>query len=111
MMAINSNSSGDTFGDEDATSICVLYNNNNNNNNNNMPSSTLDTLGHHCVTCRCGRDVTTRHNALRNVLYTTLHRAGLSAHLDEGSSWSIEKPKSRPADNLVANWDRGQLRQ
>ena len=71
------------------------------------PSSTLDTLGHHCVTCRCGGDATTRHNALRNMLYTTLHRAGLSAHLEEGSSWSIEKPKSRPADNLVANWDRG----
>ena len=34
------------------------------------PSSTLDTLGHHCVTCRCGGDVTTRHNALRNMLYT-----------------------------------------
>eukprot|EP00731_Ephydatia_muelleri_P022151 Em0014g742a len=41
------------------------------------------------------------------MLYTTLHRAGLSAHLEEGSSWSIEKPKSRPADILVANWDRG----
>ncbi|KAL5464076.1 hypothetical protein EMCRGX_G033036 [Ephydatia muelleri] len=32
---------------------------------------------------------------------------GLSAHLEEGTSWSIEKPKSRPADILVANWDRG----
>ena len=31
----------------------------------------------------------------------------MSAHLEEGSSWSIEKPKSRPADILVANWDRG----
>ena len=41
------------------------------------------------------------------MLYTTLHRAGLSAHLEEGSSWSIEKPKSCPADILVANWDRG----
>ena len=41
------------------------------------------------------------------MLYTTLHRAGLSAHLEEGSSWSIEKPKSRPADILVANRDRG----
>ena len=39
--------------------------------------------------------------------YTTLHRAGLSAHLEEGSSWGIEKPKSRPADILVANWDKG----
>ena len=27
--------------------------------------------------------------------------------LEEVSSWSIEKPKSRPADILVANWDRG----
>ena len=71
------------------------------------PSSTLNTLGHHCVTCRCGGDVTTRHNALRNVLYTTLQ--GLSAHLEEGSSWSIEKPKSLPADISVANWDRGFL--
>eukprot|EP00731_Ephydatia_muelleri_P014934 Em0008g654a len=33
--------------------------------------------------------------------------SGLSAHLEEGSSWSIEKPKSRPADIIVANWDRG----
>ena len=41
------------------------------------------------------------------MLYTTLHRAGLLAHLEEGSSWSIEKPKSCPADILVANWDRG----
>ena len=47
------------------------------------------------------------NNALRNVLYTTLHCAGLSAHLEEGGSWSIEKPKSRPTDILVANWDRG----
>ena len=51
--------------------------------------------------------VTTRHNAMRNVLYTTLHRTGLSAHVEESSSWSIEKPKSHPADILVANWDRG----
>ena len=30
----------------------------------------------------------------------------MSAHLEEGSSWSIEKPKSSPADILVAIWDR-----
>ncbi|KAL5506296.1 hypothetical protein EMCRGX_G007910 [Ephydatia muelleri] len=36
-----------------------------------------------------------------------LLQIGLSAHLEEGSSWSIEKPKSHPADILVANWDRG----
>ena len=53
------------------------------------------------------RSPLTSKSHLRNMLYTTLHRAGLSAHLEEGSSWSIEKPKSRPADIIVANWDRG----
>ena len=67
-------------------------------------SKSLDTLGHHCVTCRCGGDVTTRHNALRNVLHNAFHRASLSAHLEQGSSY---KSRSRPADILVANWDRG----
>ena len=44
-----------------------------------LPSKSLDTLEHHCVTCRCGGDVTTRHNALRNGLHTTFHHADLSA--------------------------------
>ena len=51
--------------------------------------------------------VTTRHNTLRNMLHTVFHRAGLSAHLEQGSSWGIDKSRSRPADILVANWDRG----
>ena len=71
------------------------------------PSKSLDTLGYHCVTFQCGGDVTTRHNALRNVLHTTFHRAGLFAHLEQGSGWSDDKSRSRPADILVANWDRG----
>ena len=72
-----------------------------------MDLKSLDTFGHHCVTCRCGGDVTTRHNALRNVLHTTFHHAGLSAHLEQGSSWSNDKSRSCPADILVDNWDRG----
>ena len=35
-----------------------------------------------------------------NVLYSTFHHTGLSAHLEEGSSWSIDKTRS-------ANWDKG----
>ena len=31
----------------------------------------------------------------------------MSAHLEQGSSWSNDKSRSRPADILVANWDRG----
>ena len=54
-----------------------------------------------------GGDVTTRHNAMRNVLHTTFHHAGLSAYLEQGSSWRNDKSRSRPADILVANWDRG----
>ena len=39
--------------------------------------------------------------------HTTFHRAGLSAHLEQGSSWGNNKSRSRPAGILVANWDRG----
>ena len=44
---------------------------------------------------------------MRNVLHTTFHHAGLSARLEQGSSWSNDKSRSRPADILVANWDIG----
>ena len=40
------------------------------------------------------------------MLLTTFHCAGLSAHLEQGSSWSDDRSRSRPDDILVANWDR-----
>ena len=46
------------------------------------PGKALDTLGHHCTTCKCGGDVTNRHNMLRNALFSTFRHASLSAHLD-----------------------------
>ena len=57
-------------------------------------SKSLDTLGHHCVTFRCGGDVTTRHNnALRNVLLLpfiilvcllTLNRVAVGIMISQG---------------------------
>ena len=51
------------------------------------PGNSLDSLGYHCVTCKRGSDVTLRHNAIRDVLFSTFHRAGLSSHLEVGSGW------------------------
>ena len=67
------------------------------------PGNSLDPLGHHCVTCKRGGDVTLRHNALRNVLFNTFCRAGLSSHLEVGSGWGQESSRTCPADILVTN--------
>ena len=41
------------------------------------------------------------------MLHATFHHAGLSAHLEQGSSWGIDKSRLRRTDILGANWDRG----
>ena len=69
------------------------------------PDKALDTLGHHCTTCKCGGDVTNRHNMLRNALFSTFRRASLSAHLEVGCGWGLDKSNTRPADILVSNRD------
>ena len=69
------------------------------------PDKALDTLGHHCITCNCGGDVTNRHNMLRNALFSTFRHASLSAHLEVGCGWGLDKSNTRPADILVSNWD------
>ena len=71
------------------------------------PNCALDPLGNHCVTCKRGGDVTTRHNTIRNVIYSTFQRAGLSAHLEVGSGWEHDNSRTWPADILVTNWDCG----
>ena len=58
------------------------------------PDKALDTLGHHCTTCKCGGDVTNR-----------LRHASLSAHLEVGCGWGLDKSNTRPVDILVSNWD------
>ncbi|KAL5475538.1 hypothetical protein EMCRGX_G025366 [Ephydatia muelleri] len=71
------------------------------------PNCALDPLGYHCVTCKSGGDVTTRHNTLRNVVHSTFQQAGLSAHLEVGCGWEKDNARTRPADILVTNWDCG----
>ena len=71
------------------------------------PGNSLDPLGYHCVTCKRGGNVTLRHNAVRDVLFNTFRRAGLSSHLEVGSGWGQDCSRTRPADILVTNWDNG----
>ena len=67
----------------------------------------LDPLGYHCVTCKRGGNITTRYNILRNVVYSTFQRAGLSAHSEVGCGWGQDNSRTRPAYILVTNWDCG----
>ena len=67
----------------------------------------LDPLGYHCVTCKRGGNITTRYNTLRNVVYSTFQRAGLSAHSEVGCGWGQDNSKTRPAYILVTNWHCG----
>ena len=71
------------------------------------PNCALDPLGYHCVTCKRGGDVTTRHNTLRNVIYRTFQRVGLSEHLEVGCAWGHDNSRTWLADILVTNWDCG----
>ena len=73
------------------------------------PNCALDPLGYHCVTCKRGGDVTTRHNTFRNVIYSTFQRAGLFAHLVVGSGWGHDNSRTRPADilHVVTDWNCG----
>ena len=67
--------------------------------------NSLDPLGYHCVTCKRGGDVTLRHNLLRNVLFNTFRRAGLSSHLEVGSgcmgSGEFKDPSSRHSSHQL----------
>ena len=69
------------------------------------PNCALDPLGYHCVTCKRGGDITTRHNTLHNVVCSTFQRAGLSAQLEVGCEWGQDNSRTRPADILVTNYE------
>ena len=71
------------------------------------PNCTLDPLGYHCVTCKRGGDITTRHNTLHNVVCSTFQRAGLSAHLEVGCGGGQDNSRTQPADIHVTIWDCG----
>ncbi|KAL5502074.1 hypothetical protein EMCRGX_G008791 [Ephydatia muelleri] len=71
------------------------------------PGLALDRLGNQATTCkRCG-DVVTHHNHLRNVIVEFCHRAHLGVGVESGSGITPDLSRTRPADVLVLNWERG----
>ena len=68
------------------------------------PGVGLDPLGHHCVTCRHGGDVVWLHNLLREAIASLCHTAHLSIAVEKGGGGHDH---TRPADVLIAGWDRG----
>ena len=68
------------------------------------PGVGLDPLGHHCVTCRHGGDVVWRHNLLREAIASLCRTAHLSIAVEKGGGGHDH---TRPADVLIAGWDRG----
>ena len=71
------------------------------------PEIALDSLGHHAVTCRHGGDVVIRHNLLRDVVADLCRRAHLSVLVEKGHGLTRDHSHTRPADILIAGWDRG----
>ena len=67
----------------------------------------LDPLGHHAVTCRHGGDMVVRHNHLRDVVVDFCRQAHLSVSIEKGLGLTRDHSHSRPADVLIAGWDRG----
>ena len=67
----------------------------------------LDPLGHHAVTCRQGGDVVICHNILRDEIFDLCHRAYLSVSVERGHGLTRDLAHTRPADILIAGWDRG----
>ena len=71
------------------------------------PDTALDPLGHHAVTCRHGGDVVIRHNRLQDDICDLCHHAHLSVKLEKGNGLTRDLDHTRPADILIAGWDRG----
>ena len=71
------------------------------------PAHSLDPLGHHALTCKCGGDVITRHNALRDTLAHFLHRAHASIEVEAGAGLFPDHSQSQPADILMKHWNHG----
>ena len=71
------------------------------------PDTALDPLGHHAVTCRHGGDVVIRYNRLRDDIFDLCRHAHLSVRLEKGNGLTRDLDHTRPADILIAGWDRG----
>ena len=54
-----------------------------------------------------GGDVVTRHNRLQDEVFDLCRRAHLSVSVERGHGLTRVLPHTRPADALIAGWDRG----
>ncbi|KAL5493989.1 hypothetical protein EMCRGX_G015253 [Ephydatia muelleri] len=52
-------------------------------------------------------DVITRHNRLRDEVFDLCHHAHLSVSVERGHGLTRVLPHTRPANTLIAGWDRG----
>jgi hypothetical protein len=64
----------------------------------------LDLFGHHSLTCVHRDYRISRHNRLRDALFSLLAAAGMSPQKEQGS---FEHDRTRPADVLVPDWKLG----
>ena len=71
------------------------------------PGLALDHLGNHATTCKRGGDVVIHHNHLRNVIVEFCNHAHLGVRVESGSGITPDLSRTRPADVLVLNWERG----
>ena len=55
------------------------------------PAHSLDSLGHHALTCKHGGDVVTRHNRLRDVFAESCRRACVGVQVEVGSGYGLNE--------------------
>ena len=71
------------------------------------PDTALDRLGNHAATCKRGGDVVSRHNCPRDLVLEFCRRAHQVVRVEKGSGLTPDHSRTRPADILALDWDRG----
>ena len=71
------------------------------------PDAALDRLGNHAATCKRGGDVVSCHNRLRDLVLEFCCRAHQVVRVEKGSGLTPDHSRTRPADILALDWDRG----
>ena len=73
------------------------------------PDTALDlhVLGNHAATCKCGGDVASRQNHLRDLVLEFCHHVHQMVRVEKGSGLTPDHSRTRPADTLALDWDRG----
>ena len=61
-------------------------------------------MGHHHLTCKHGGFVVSRHNRVRDALFTLASVAGMGPQKEQGA---FMRDRTRPADILVNSWSLG----